>query len=193
MAEKAHITSVEAIEAFRAQLVVYLEKAGNALDDISDDVVRMRLWLQTEQRQHWEGEYKRRLKKFEEAQQALFSAKLSSLKRAGDFDQMRFNKAKRHLQEAEEKRVMVRRWDRNFDTQVAPYAKQVDKLRNMLATDLRQAVDYLTQTVRTLDDYSRGSAPSIEGPPAGEETGGAGSDEERPAKTDSAGGEEGAK
>ena len=37
MAQKAHVTSLEALETFRANLVVYLSQARPALDEVSSD------------------------------------------------------------------------------------------------------------------------------------------------------------
>ena len=48
MPQTAKVTSIEAIDAFKASLIVYLEKAGSVLDDVSDDVVRTRIWLQSD-------------------------------------------------------------------------------------------------------------------------------------------------
>ena len=56
---EANVTSVEVLERFRAQLVVYLADARRAVYGVGDDVKRARLWLEGEQRVHWEGQIKR--------------------------------------------------------------------------------------------------------------------------------------
>ena len=80
MPQKAHVTSVDAIETFRATLINYVSKARPTLEEVSADVLRAKLWLQNDQRIHWEGQVRRRAKDLEEAQQALFSARLSNLR-----------------------------------------------------------------------------------------------------------------
>ena len=42
MAEQAQVTSVEAVEAFRASLIIFLTKARSVLEETSDDVLRAR-------------------------------------------------------------------------------------------------------------------------------------------------------
>ena len=42
MSEKAHVTSTEAIEAFRARLVIYASKARPLVEDTCDEVFRLR-------------------------------------------------------------------------------------------------------------------------------------------------------
>ena len=60
MPDRAHVTSVEALESFRANLIVYLSKARPTLDEVSSDVQRIQGWLENEQRTHWENELRRR-------------------------------------------------------------------------------------------------------------------------------------
>ena len=55
-AKRAEVTSVEALGTFRARLIVYRDEARLALDGVRDEIVRTRLWLQNDQREHWERE-----------------------------------------------------------------------------------------------------------------------------------------
>src|SRR5437870_4922308 len=103
MPDKAHVTSVEVVESFRASLILYLSKARPALEEVSADVLRTRLWLENDQRLHWEGQVRRRGKILEQAQQALSSARMSNLAQAGSAELMAFHKAKRAFEEAEAK------------------------------------------------------------------------------------------
>src|SRR5580658_4424703 len=115
MPERAHVTSVDAIKAFKSNLIVYLSKARPTLEEISADILRLRLWLQEEQRVRWEGEIRRRQRKLEDAQQAVFSARLSNLTDGPSASEvMALTRAKRALDEAEEKLRTIKRWTRDF-------------------------------------------------------------------------------
>ena len=48
MPERAHVTSLEALESFRASLILYVSKARPTLEEVSADVVRTRLWLEND-------------------------------------------------------------------------------------------------------------------------------------------------
>ena len=154
MPDRAHVTSVDALDSFRARLIVYLSKARPALEDIAADVQRMRSWLENNQRAHWEREMRLRARKLEEAQAALFSAKLSKFQEAGPLEQMMVQRAKRALDEADAKMRTVRQWSKLFDNRVDPLVKQVEKLHTVLAKDMVQAVAYLTQAINALDKYT---------------------------------------
>ena len=154
MPQKAHITSVEALEAFRSSLIVYVSKARPTLEEVSADVLRTRLWLQNEQRTHWEAQVRRRAKELEQAQAALFSARLSNLREESAAEQMAFHRAKRSLEEAETKLRTLKQWNREFDNRVDPLSKQTEKLHTVLANDMVKAIAYLTEAIKTLTDYS---------------------------------------
>ena len=160
MPDRAHVTSVEALEAFRANLIVYLSKARPTLEEVSADVQRMRGWLEGEQRAHWENEFRRRSQALQEAQAALFSSRLSSMREASAAEQMAVQRTKRALDEAEGKLRVLKQWNRVFDNRVDPLVKQMEKLHTVLAHDMVQAVAFLTQAIRTLDAYAEVAPPT---------------------------------
>jgi hypothetical protein len=172
MPERAHVTSVEAIESFRASLILYVSKARPALEEVSGEVLRTKLWLENDQRMHWEGQVRRRAKILEQAQQALSSARMSRLHQGGTAEQMAVHKAKHALEEAEGKLKQLKYWNREFDGRVEPLVKQLQKLHTFLANDLLHAAAYLTQTVNTLAAYAEVAPPGAAAavtPPGGQE------------------------
>lgn len=154
MPERAHVASVEALEDFRNKLLIYLSKARPTVEEVSADVMRTRLWLENEQRVHWEGQVRRRTKVLEQAQQALFSSRVSSLREESGTEQLAVQRAKRALDEAQEKLKLLKRWNRDFGSQVEPLVKQLDKLHTILSNDMLLAVAYLAQAIKTLDGYA---------------------------------------
>ena len=160
MPQRAHITSVEALETFRSQLIVYVSKARPTLEEISAEVVRVRQWLQNEQRIHWESQVRRRAKELEQAQAALFSARLSNLREESSAEQLAYHRAKRAFEEAEAKLRVLKNWNREFDNRTDPLVKQTEKLHTVLANDMVQAVAYLTEAINTLAAYSEIAPPS---------------------------------
>jgi hypothetical protein len=123
-------------------------------------VQRTRGWLDNEQRAHWEGELRRRSRALEEAQQALFSSKLSSFRETSASEQMAVQRTKRAVEEAEAKLRVLKQWSRVYDNRVDPLVKQMEKLHTVLAHDMVQAVAYLAQAINTLDAYAEVAPPA---------------------------------
>src|SRR2546428_14106172 len=126
MAERAQVTSVEAIESFRASLILFLSKARPALEEVTSDVLRTRLWLENDQRNHWDREMRVRSRELERAQAELFSARLSNLQEASAAQHMAVHRAQSAVRQAEEKQRVVRKWNRELESRTEPLVKLVD-------------------------------------------------------------------
>jgi hypothetical protein len=162
MAERAQVTSVEAIESFRASLILFLSKVRPTLEEVSDEVMRMQFWLQSDQRRHWESELRRRGRKLEEAKQEMFNTALSHLQEATALQHMAVQRAERAVREAEDKMDTVKRWERALEDRTAPLVKQLEEFHGFLTIDMGKAVAQLVQIVKALEAYTRAGGP-VEG------------------------------
>ena len=108
---------------------------------------------------------RRRAKELEQAQAALFSARLSNLREESAAEQMAFHRAKRSLEEAETKLRTLKQWNREFDNRVDPLSKQTEKLHTVLANDMVKAIAYLTEAIKTLAAYSEIAAAAAPASP----------------------------
>ena len=159
MAERAQVTSVEAVELFRADLIVFLTKARSVLEEACDEVLRTRQWVQNDQRRLWEHEIKVRARKQEEARAELFRAQLSQFQESSSLQQMAVHRADRALREAEAKLAILKKWDRELENRTDPLVKQLTQVHGFFITDMTQAVAYLAQVVKTLEAYAAVAAP----------------------------------
>lgn len=180
----AHVTSTDALESFRASLIAYLAKARPLLEDACDEVVRTRQWLQQDRRMHWENQVRRRTRELENANQALYSARLANLREVTTAEQAAVHRAKRALAEAEEKLRLVKRWTLEFDHRAGPLVKQLEQLRTMMSNDMPKAVLQLAQILKALEAYANvipSAAPAAPPPDAGSPQR---ADEEGPARAE---------
>jgi DNA repair ATPase RecN len=154
MPERAKVTSADALDGFRSAIINYVSKARPTIEEVSADAMRTRLWLENEQRTHWEAEFRRRAKELEMAQSALFSARVGSLSQETGAELMAVQRAKRALDEADTKLRVLKKWTREYEGRVQPLVKQTEKLHTILTNDMVKAVAYLTQTLNTLAAYA---------------------------------------
>jgi hypothetical protein len=165
MAERAHITSIDALESFRAHLILFTTAAHRSLDEVGDQVRRIRLWLQNDQRLHWESELGKRTRAFDEARQELLGARLSGLRNAISNREANVRIAKQALVMAETKLRAVKTWSRDYDTSVDPLVKRLQSLRHFLDHDMPKAMAWLVQAQRTLESYSESPPPPASSTP----------------------------
>lgn len=168
MSNQVTVTSIDALESFRAALIVFLTKARRSVDNVGDDVRRTRVWLQHECRLRWETEVRKQQKALDQAKAELMNAKLSSLIDSVGMHQAAVFKAKRELAHAEEKLRNVKRWNQHFESLADPLLKKVDGLRQFLDHDLPKGVTFLVHAQGTLEAYAETHAPEQQPVPAGE-------------------------
>lgn len=154
MAEQAKVTSIDVLESFRVALIVFLTESRRSLDEVTDAVRRTRMWLEQEQRAHWEGQLRRRQRVLQEAQAELFGAKLSPLRDETAKQQEAVRRARRAVAEAEEKLANVKKWNRDYDSMVEPMTKRLEGLRFFLDHDMIKALTFLVQAQKTLEGYA---------------------------------------
>ena len=159
MSQRAHVSSVAAIESFRADILIYLTKSKPVLEDAFDEITALREWVERDRRRHWEREVRRRTKELNDAQQALFSAKLLNLRAPTWAEQAAVTSARRALSEAEEKLRTVKKWIREFDNRVQPLLKEIEHVRTVFTRDAPAAVAFLDQIVKRLDEYAGAEVP----------------------------------
>ncbi|WP_395751735.1 hypothetical protein [Prosthecobacter sp.] len=154
MADQARISNLDSIEAFRAALIVFINKARVTLDSVQDSVKKTRGWLQSEQPAFWATQVRQRQNKLDQAQQELMTARLSEFVDNPTFQQMAVRKARAALEEAQEGAKRTKAWGRDFDRTIDPLARKVDSLRDYLDNDLAKAVAYLVEIQKILQSYN---------------------------------------
>jgi hypothetical protein len=152
--QQARVRSVDAIEAFRSALIVFLSKAKPTLEEIVGEVTRTRLWVENDRRLHWQREMKARARKLEQAQGELFSSRLSRIDTPSAAQQMAVHRAQAAVHEAEDKLRVLKRWEREMENRTEPMIKLIEQLHGYLSSDMGKAVAYLTEIIKTLRSYA---------------------------------------
>jgi len=172
--QQAKVTSIDVLESFRSQLILFLNRARNALDEVSDDVRRSKNWLEIEQAGYWQSEIKRRRRRLDEAQQELFSAKLATFSDATTLQEAAVVNCRRSMYEAEDKLRALKGWIRNYDSHVEPLARKLENLRQFIGNEMPKGVSILTQLQKSLESYAETAAlkdvtQEPHSPPAGDD------------------------
>ena len=161
MPDRAKVTSLEAIEDFRAKLVVYRDKARRVLDEVDHDVTRSRVWIENERPNYWQNQIRLRTRTLEQCQSELFSAELSGLRDSSYVQKAAVQKARQSISDAEEKLKITGQWARLFDHRVETPARQVEQLRQLLDHDLGKAVMWLNELIKSLGAYAELSPSAV--------------------------------
>lgn len=165
MSDQARIASIDALEAFRSDLLRYIDKSRTALGDMTGEVRRMRSWLDTDRTNHWLREMKQRTKRLEQAEQELYSANLTNPQASNALQKMAVTRATRAVEEAEEKLRTIKKWRLQFDNRTGPLVRLLDPMHHQVTNSLPKAAHFLAEAVKSLQDYAQ-TGPRTSPPPA---------------------------
>jgi len=165
MSNQARVSSIDALESFRSELIQYITKARVALEDMTSETRRTRDWLDNDRTNYWNAQIRRRTKLLEQAEQELYSANLTSPLASNALQKMAVQKAKRLVVEAEEKMRVIQEWRKRFDRLSNPPLRQLDPLFALLGQDLPRGVISLGETIKALQAYAEKPLPPTSPPP----------------------------
>lgn len=163
MPNEANVRSIDELEAFRSNLIIFGSKARKAVDQVSEEMRRTRLWIETDRLPFWEAQVKKRTRLLEQAQQELLSARMSTLVDNPSLQQQNVRKAKAALEQAEDKLRAVRHWSRSFETTLLPMTKKLEGVCHFIDDDIPRAIIFMAQIIRTLDAYAGRNLPADQG------------------------------
>jgi hypothetical protein len=171
MAEQANVSSIDALESFRADLIQFLEKARVALEDAESEVRRTRTWLDVDRSHHWTNEMKLRLKQLEQAEAEYYNARITRPTENHASHKMAVARAQRRVEEAEAKLHVLKRWRLQFDNRATPLLRRLDPAFFLVGNHLPKGVHALGESIKALQAYAEKSpAPKPAAPAAaGEE------------------------
>lgn len=151
---------MDALESFRADLIQYVEKARVALEDAEAEVRRMRTWLDVERTGYWTREMKQRIKKLEQAEAELYNATITRPRESHAFYKMTVAKARRKVDEGEEKIRILKKWRRDFDNRVTPVVRRLDPMFFTVSQQLPKGIHSLGESIKALQAYAE-RGPSV--------------------------------
>ncbi len=163
MSSQAEVHSIEALKDFRVALSLYGEDALAALGGVEAEIRRTVLWLQQDRPFYWQEQIKRRRERVSSAKADLFRLNLQktpehhpSLAEAKE----RLRLAQASLIDAEKRLILVRKWQPALQQAILEYHGNVQRLKDLAASDVPRAVALLTRIVDGLEAYLQVRVPS---------------------------------
>ncbi len=159
MSSQIAVNSIDGLKDLRAAMAVYGEDTLGALGAVLTEVRRTNRWLQADGPAYWQDQIKRRREKVASAQAELFRKKLA--KNASMSEQVEnLKRAEAHLQDAEKRLVMTRKWATQFQHAVLEYQGSVRRLKTMASGEIPAGMNLLSRLIDALEAYLQVSAPT---------------------------------
>jgi hypothetical protein len=166
---QAKVSSIDSLEAFRTDLIHFIEKAKVALEAAEGDVRRTRSWLDVDQTNHWKTQMKARLKQFDQAEAEYYNARITRPTENHLSHKMAVAKAQQRITEAEAKLKMIKHWRMQYDNLTTPLLRRLDPAFFLVGNHLPKGIHMLSESIKALQAYAeKTTAPQPAAPSPGE-------------------------
>jgi hypothetical protein len=162
MSQAARVTSIDAIEEFKAAWCRFGTEAGNALANLDLQIRRAFDWLD-EQTNFWKQEIRRREELVVRAKGELLQRQSSNRHglAPGTTDQeVALDKARERLHEAQRKLANCKHWHLTLPREVMECQGPARLLGGVLESEFKTALGVLVQKILALEAYLTLTAPS---------------------------------
>ena len=163
MADRARVHSVDVLQRFRPALVTFVEECSAALVSAEADAARVVMRIRGEREPYWKKQIRMREDELKSAKGELAMKKImrDADDARADVDQVKaVNKARRRVEEAQEKHRLCRQWARRLEKEQSDFRGQVSALRRILEMDMPRAIAELDRMSQALEDYTTMASPS---------------------------------
>ena len=159
----ANLTSTDALAAFKAALIQFATAASDAVVQLNLQARRPIEWIDHDRAQYWPRQVQRAADAVSEARLALQRCELTIDGDSGRscYDERKaLEKAKRRLQESEEKVQAVRRWRALIRKEIEEFEVQAARLQQYLDSDFTRSLAALDRMAAALDQYVQPGGPA---------------------------------
>ena len=157
----ANVRSLDALRHFKSALIAFADESRVSLDSVEMEIRQFRNWLERDQLSYWRSQIKRGQEMVAMAKSELFRRQLSQSEAVSDTDQKEaLRKAKRRLQEAEEKVELIKKWIPVLEHAISEYHSQSQPLGDRLSGGFLGTLASLDRMIAAIDAYASLAPPS---------------------------------
>ena len=152
----ANVQSLEAIEAVRGALTLFIDQVADALTELDIEMRRVLQWLEHDRPRYWKTQTRIAGDQVHEAQQALHRCLMFPIanERPSCYEEKaELKKARARLAYCEEKAERVRHWQRTLEHELFEYHGRISQLVHVIEADVPQAIGVLHKILRRLEEY----------------------------------------
>lgn len=153
----ARVENSEAIEAVRAGLIVFSERAGAALASVRQEVQKQLRWLQQEHPQYWQNEERRGFDRVASTRIAYETCRLRTVaghRSACIEEKVAHQRAQRRLETVQQQIELTRRWGQQVADQSQEFFARLTPLERQTEENIPRMVALLERMLTALDAYA---------------------------------------
>jgi chromosome segregation ATPase len=155
MCAKVRVTNTQALVEFRPAIIRFKEDVERALTSPGSDAMRVLSWLQGDRLSHWKREIRVRSEAAVVAKSKLTQQTTSQQPRPSVDARKEYERAKRRVQEAEEKLESTQRAINKLRKEIDYYRGAIQAMASVARADMPKAMGRLDGQIRAIEEYAR--------------------------------------
>jgi hypothetical protein len=164
MSEQVRVEDSEVFNVLRVALIKFAQAADSALSNAETQVSRTHFWLEGEQTNYWQNQYRSRAEAVTKAREAVRQKQLykdaSGRTPSAIEEQKALTKCLAALEEAQWKLDAIRKWRPRLEKEADSYRGGVSRLRKTLEDDIPRAVALLERLAMSVEQYVQIETPA---------------------------------
>lgn len=152
----ARVTSVDAIVAFRAAVVSFLDRGPAALGSLRQETHRTMMWLEQEQPRYWQEQLRRGYDKVASARSNLDACRMKTVaghRSACIEEQVALRKAKERVDYCQQQADVTRRWAIRAREQADEFLGKIAPLDRSFQQEVPSMIAVLEQMILAIEAY----------------------------------------
>ncbi len=152
----ARVTSIDALVAFRAAVVAFLERGPAALGSLRQETHRTMMWLEQEQPRYWQEELRRGYDRVASARTALDTCRMRTVaghRSACIEEQVALRKAKARVEYCQQQVEVTRRWAIRAREEADEFLGKMAPLDRSFQQEVPNMVAILERMILAIEAY----------------------------------------
>lgn len=165
----ANVRTVDAIKDVRMALVIFLERATNAMGELRQKVDRTVAWLEQDRPNYWREQERKTYDLVASTRIALETCRLRTVAghRSECIDEKKaYERAKMRMEFVREKQSLVRKWLVESGREANEYRARTSTFMRMLDHDVPLMIAQLGRMIDAIESYSEVKTGNLESAPA---------------------------
>jgi hypothetical protein len=157
MNQSANVTSIDAVQAFRAALVKFEENSRDGITSLELEIRRAVNWIEVDRRRYWPAQVKHASEGLAQARNALERCQLKygSEEAPPCYEQKKdYERAKQRLRYCEDQVRKVKQWTQVVRQEMTAFQGQMAQMTICVDTELPRAIATLTKMLNALERYA---------------------------------------
>jgi hypothetical protein len=152
----ARVTNIDAIVAFRAAVVAFLDRGPAALGSLRQETHRTMMWLEQEQPRYWQEELRRGYDRVATARSALDACRMKTIaghRSACIEEQVALRKAKERVDYCQQQADITRRWAIRAREEADEFLGKIAPLDRSFQQDVPNMIAVLERMILAIEAY----------------------------------------